>query len=743
MPATGFVKFRSKVGTFVDNEVVTLPGGATVTVNSATGGQRGWIHIVGKTAQTITVPRLGLFEALGDWFELGETNGADSQTFQFPVTDYCNAIQIETSPGSGIYEWWPSVGTTRWAQNNRIAQDVRGKCCSSTAAGVIQIALRGAVNNGYKPASGCKVRIPNILVSTSSSGNWSLNNLYDSASSWYFFTHAAGTIVLDKTGGNWYVVLHQPYSVQATDSSFQSRLSISKCATDPVVQRCCVGIPVATDTNPFSFTACFAGGTVEDCVGFKYESEYGDPGWMFTDCDGFTISGCKTLNCADNTATTLNRGSNTACNVALTRATNTTISDHTDIGGGIKLDGCANVTISDYQYADCLENRETNSTNGVYAVAMQGSSTECVFEGPFANFDGIANVHPYNGLVTFLNAYDCEIRNIGTPSSPYDCGSANAMGVVANYGGSDLRNIARRVYLTRTRIGPVATDNNSSSGGQAINVWGDYADGTAIASLNYAFRGGRMTGSTAGQTSVYGTHWSDHFDSATTGRIRIHANEPTDQSAAECAITAGTPKFTSTGQVKLTAVGDQITWTMPYFALGHTSLASLSFTGTNSGNHTLEFQVDTGSGFSAWQTLDSTNLAAVGAINPATGVKLKVRATCATASATNAITYLTVITGTDATSQQTQYPLPGIVLTLTGIVAGSDVVILEAGTDTIIAQADAIGGTTYTYDYTVQQSVDIGIIKPGYIPLYIRNYQLDADDSSLPIAQQTDRNYAA
>jgi hypothetical protein len=41
MPATGFIKFRSKVGNFSDNEVITLSNGSTITVNSTTGGQRG------------------------------------------------------------------------------------------------------------------------------------------------------------------------------------------------------------------------------------------------------------------------------------------------------------------------------------------------------------------------------------------------------------------------------------------------------------------------------------------------------------------------------------------------------------------------------------------------------------------------------------------------------------------------------------------------------------------------------
>ena len=106
----------------------------------------------------------------------------------------------------------------------------------------------------------------------------------------------------------------------------------------------------------------------------------------------------------------------------------------------------------------------------------------------------------------------------------------------------------------------------------------------------------------------------------------------------------------------MATLGDSVTWTMDYFALGHTALANSAptITGTNVGNHALQFQVDTGSGWSAWAELTGANLAAVGAINPATGVRLRVRATVTTASASNLLTNIRIDTVTDATSQQVQ-----------------------------------------------------------------------------------------
>ena len=80
MPATGWVKLRSKTGAFAGGETVTLPGGATITISGP--GKRSWLHMVGAEVGTLTWARLGDVKWRGDWHELGTTSGADDQTFQ-------------------------------------------------------------------------------------------------------------------------------------------------------------------------------------------------------------------------------------------------------------------------------------------------------------------------------------------------------------------------------------------------------------------------------------------------------------------------------------------------------------------------------------------------------------------------------------------------------------------------------------------------------------------------------------
>lgn len=84
----------------------------------------------------------------------------------------------------------------------------------------------------------------------------------------------------------------------------------------------------------------------------------------------------------------------------------------------------------------------------------------------------------------------------------------------------------------------------------------------------------------------------------------------------------------------------------------------------------------------------------------------------------------------------------GATITFTGLPAGTDIVILTAGTTTVLHQVDANAGSSYAWGYQGTPAVDVGFIKPGYVPLYVRNLPLPATDSSLPVSLAADRNYS-
>lgn len=81
-------------------------------------------------------------------------------------------------------------------------------------------------------------------------------------------------------------------------------------------------------------------------------------------------------------------------------------------------------------------------------------------------------------------------------------------------------------------------------------------------------------------------------------------------------------------------------------------------------------------------------------------------------------------------------------ITLTGMQAGSDIVILEAGTSNEYVNIDQNAGTTYQFNTLKSGSIDIGVFKQGYVPFYIRNYAIPDTPMSLPVVQVVDRNYS-
>ena len=251
------------------------------------------------------------------------------------------------------------------------------------------------------------------------------------------------------------------------------------------------------------------------------------------------------------------------------------------------------------------------------------------------------------------------------------------------------------------------------------------------------------------QTAVYGTHWSDHFTSATVGRIALVMNEPTVNTVSQVTLANGAA-FTSAGGLYMPVIGHSATFEMPYYALGHTQFTNSAaiMAGGTATNYNYNFSVDLNNG-SGWSTMTTANytattlataLNALGVLNPALGVKVRLKITTITTN-TTAITSFYIITTSSAVAQDNQYPLDTNVVTFTGLPTGTDIVVLTAGTTTILAQQDSNPTSSYSFQYSGAQSVDIGFLRGGYIPKYLRNLDLTTTDTSLPVSMTIDRNY--
>ncbi|HRY42277.1 MAG TPA: hypothetical protein P5153_17215 [Candidatus Krumholzibacteria bacterium] len=288
------------------------------------------------------------------------------------------------------------------------------------------------------------------------------------------------------------------------------------------------------------------------------------------------------------------------------------------------------------------------------------------------------------------------------------------------------------------------------------------------------------------------------------GRIVVMMNEQTAASAGTYTLDVGAPKFTSAGTLVVPAVNDQITWATPDWIYNFNGfpIHGPIFSGTNItlSSHEAYYALDTGSGYGSFKQLmfpraggggsnGSTNItmtdttgvvvgtyifgtnvaygakvqsitngttivatiANIGTVSgilrfsdlpnetvSATGFKMKVRLKTVAAAATTSFSSIQI---NALPSGSNEYVLDQNTVTFTGLPTGCDAVVLTAGTSTILDQQDSMAGTTYAYTYSGDQTVDIGFIKAGYVPFYIRNLSLTTADSSIPVALTVDRNY--
>lgn len=84
-------------------------------------------------------------------------------------------------------------------------------------------------------------------------------------------------------------------------------------------------------------------------------------------------------------------------------------------------------------------------------------------------------------------------------------------------------------------------------------------------------------------------------------------------------------------------------------------------------------------------------------------------------------------------------------LNLTGLVSGSDIVILSPGTSDELQTVDAYSGSSWAWNYDpdVVTGADVCIYKSGYVPYTVRGLTLGVDGASIPVQQVADRNYVA
>lgn len=749
--ATGFMKIGGVTGGAFAAGALT---GITATCSGA--DVQGWIEVRGADNATVTVPRIGAVETVEAWFEIGTTNGTRGQIIACP-TCATNAgvfagVWIETSAGSGVYEPYAGAGSQVALATTRTTADM--KIVWQTTGG-IRIGNDGTNGVGYLPATGCKVRIPAIILTnvTRSAGSGSGPRVLPNATiatRQEMVTSGAGYFDMRGCVIQWYMNLTQPYYVKYKSCAVNDAMILSEVASPLDVDNCIVSPTQAQLNVALQVVSCFAGGTIQNSRFWRFS--LATSGSYTT-----TLNYVTNVTFSSNVYGSLTLRANATTGIHnSTQAVGCTFTNDTLIGGRGLFVGAQNCTFNNLAYYDHTITTTTTSTNPMYALDFTtgcNGTTVTGFSLP------LPNNGPYNGLVSINACYNTLVKSIGTSTIAPLAMTNTVTGLGLNGAGNNDGVTMKRVFLSGTRTGPYAFVN-SDTNILVENCMGDYADTTVQPGLNALMKNIGITSATTGQTSTYGTHWITRFTSTTAGFTEILCNEPTAASAAQCWVSGGVPQFNSSGSVLLTKAGDQVTWEMPFFAIGYTAFTNSAptVTGTNVtftsgstwGNHTLEYQIDVGSGYNGtWLALNNTNLI-THTITATTGFKLKIRATTLTVNSGNVITNIRVAMTTTSAAQQTNlYPLSVNTLTLTGVLAGSEIRCYTGSPGAAAVELGGVESSSGDFVLTHASGGVAGFITILHPDRQAFNFGIDsafsytASDISLPVSQVLDRNYQA
>jgi hypothetical protein len=667
-----------------------------------------------------------------------------SNTFTFPVA----------GSGAGgnctitVFEFWPSQRygaalSSGWYSTAK-GTDARNKFVEMQDGGAVRIGANTSGAYGYIPASGLRVRIPNVLMMSCATASRAVNSLPHATitSRPEFTVTGAGNIDIQGCLSTWHFNITQPYSTIIKNTAVVDNIILNECATAFTLEEFHTGNYLNNDITNINFASNLAGGTVTKC-------KFGRTGTMASGDYGAYISYCKDITFTDchfqNRIFRTNAG---AYPIYTVYSANIKFIRPTMVGGALAYAAVTNPYIEDPIYADSFHTT-SSATVAPYGVINIGAG--CVnSEIKGGNWwSGISDMNIDTAFLYIIGATDTRWHTCGTPTVPIVGGTTNRILYAVSDAGNNIGIEIKRVYFDD--LGALFYPSTNSSKGVVIeNCAGAYADtNTYFDCLDGLTKGLNASGVDTSFTSVYGTIFYNIFTATTTGRVGLTFNEETATYAIyvdKMGLT-GASGFSSTGSLYLYNLNDVIEYEFPYYVLGYTAFASSNVVtgGSGTANLAVKYQIDIndGNGYGGtWKTATSANLSAE-TINETDGFKLKIQITCTTAG-TNYLNSLYFSMVTTSTAQYTNYPLDTYTLTLTGLQTGSRVAFLEAGTETLLADVQSIVGdsTSYTYpDTLVGNNIDIAILAPYYKYLKVENYTLGDANASIPITQTEDLIY--
>jgi hypothetical protein len=743
MPATGYIKFREVTGG-------TFAAGALtgISANATSADVRGWLEVVMDNSSGISTSAIGRSITMsGDWFILGTTNGTPGQQFQVPVNGGgtvtpLSGLSIETSPGSGVYEWYPAQDATSGFAPANITTDIRAKVVQLLTSGTVRIGHNGTSNTGFTPPSGCAVRVPNIFLRMCTTAARQTNTAPTNMGLRPFFGGSAVVgfdAVVDKVMSDWNMTPYYATALTLTNSIIRDSMTIGFNQKPLTV----TNVLFATTTSyvaPNVVTSMAQPVTFTDCK-FHTTASGSSNHLNLTDTTGFVFANCDFVHysSANNQRTTL----------SLLRCKNITFNTIRTLSAHWAITTSSAIRINGIDYIDHGRGNTSlfGTTSGLFA--MTAATNDVVVDGITFGYGGtLTNVQPYFRILDTSNCYNVTVRNAGTISAPLYCGTSTAIAPTFLHSTTNDVNIRiQRMFFNF--LGNIQTGNSPNDSNNLLyeHCYGATAVSNGITKgRDSTYRSLGYGGTNAATPLIAGTHFQDYFTSNTAGGIVWLANAITTASSAynTLSVASSSSGFSANGTLTMKNAGDYIISETPYFIKGVTGFANTTATVTATGSYTYEYQIDIGSGWNGtWKTVNGANLSAE-TVSPS-GVKLKLRITATGSASTNLLTRVTIATVSTLAAQTANvYPMDTNTLGFTNLVAGSEVRVYQGtnpATAVEIGGVESTSGSTFSFSHSSGgQAGVIAIFAMGYQPIYLP-YTFKSTDDSILIQQVVDRNY--
>ena len=547
---------------------------------------------------------------------------------------------------------------------------------------------------GKIPAYGAKVRVPNVAIVSTNSGNAPTPII----SSFVTIANSVGSFFFDKciTSG----LQFNSNNISGFTGRFltvHNLLAFVYALNTTILQEVAISTLTADSSGGFNILS----------QNFYFQNIFtaanNGLGLSVTNClQGFVKGGQVTI-------FTRNNSNNAA--LSFSGVNNVTIQNLRYFGAQLSLTNSNNLSLQNCAHSDSI-------LRGAYAAFSQNSFLGSASTNTL--IDQLQILAAPRAAVFTSPSSATTIRKIGTSSNPVDL--LGQSGGFLTFATADSFNLID-CFWKNTSGGALSSQTNTVLSNVKFFDSGDYGKQFPLGSRLKNIRLKALKGlSFASSVEGSGLHFYDLFASATAGLFGlVFYPKNTDDYFSNLsytidADTTPTSTYFISGALQLRTSGNQITYTTQ-FIQGHTALGAITVTSNNNSNYTFSYDLDAGSGFSgSFTTITSGSSLGASISTPGTGFRLRVRILATATAAANSITALTIATTSTANAQAAiAYPYQASTQVINGLVAGSTVGLFDNTGALVQAGTAAAGSFTFNpIEYFTSANYTIRYRRYGY-----------------------------